>query len=111
MTAAQVCSSGWSSRHRAVSAAEKRAVYAAYGIRSHATGRYEVDHIVSLELGGSNAIANLYPEAALPRPGFHEKDRLENELHAEVCGGTVTLAAAQRGIARDWVALYAQAFG
>jgi hypothetical protein len=25
--------------------------------------------------------ANLFPEAAKPRPGSHEKDRLENRLH------------------------------
>lgn len=29
----------------------------------------EIDHIVSLELGGSNDIANLYPERASPAPG------------------------------------------
>jgi hypothetical protein len=28
----------------------------------------EVDHLVSLELGGTNATANLFPEAASPRP-------------------------------------------
>lgn len=108
VTAAQVCGSGWASRHRNVPASEKAEVYAAYGIAAHAPGAYEVDHVVSLELGGSNDLANLFPEAALPRPGFHEKDRLENALHDAVCSGRVSLAAAQRGIARDWGALYAQ---
>ena len=38
----------------------------------------EIDHIVSLELGGSNDIANLSPERATAEPGYHVKDRLEN---------------------------------
>src|SRR5437867_11473696 len=53
-----------------------------YGIKRRFNGRDgEVDHLVSLELGGSNSTANLFPEAASPVPGSHEKDRLENELH------------------------------
>ena len=111
VTAAQVCTSGWAGAHRDVPGSEKAAVYAEYGIGSHLRGSYEIDHIVSLELGGSNDIANLFPEAASPRPGFHEKDRLENSLHAQVCAGTLALRSAQRGIARNWVALYASAFG
>jgi hypothetical protein len=74
----------------------------------------EIDHIVSLELGGSNDIANLYPEeATLPSgaPGFHVKDKLENRLHDMVCDGRITLRAAQRGIASNWQSLYKKAFG
>jgi hypothetical protein len=78
---------------RNVSQATKDAVYAAYGISVHFNGATgEVDHLVSLELGGSNVGANLFPEAAAPRPGSHEKDRLENRLHAEVCSGQITSA-------------------
>ena len=40
-----------------------------YGIRgSHHGSAYEVDHLISLELGGSNEVANLWPEAATPKP-------------------------------------------
>ena len=62
----------------------------------------EIDHIVSLELGGSNDIANLYPEKAklsASAPGFHVKDKLENKLHDLVCDGTMTLRSVQRQIA------------
>jgi hypothetical protein len=97
---------------RDVPRSRKDAVYAAYGIHRHFDGRTgEVDHLVSLELGGSNARANLFPEAAVPRPGSHEKDRLENRLHAEVCAGTLTLRSAQRAIATDWVKAYRARFG
>ena len=59
----------------------------------------EIDHIVSLELGGSNDIANLYPEPGSGRANYHVKDELENKLHDLVCSGAMTLRAAQRGIA------------
>jgi hypothetical protein len=40
----------------------KREVYEEYGITSHESGDYEVDHLVPLELGGSNSIKNLWPK-------------------------------------------------
>ncbi len=59
-----------------------------------------------LELAGSNDIANLWPEAAEPRPGFHEKDQVENYLHDQVCGGAMSLPEAQRAIASNWLDVY-----
>ena len=56
-----------------------------------------------LELGGSNDIRNLWPQPDEPRPGWDEKNRLENELHAEVCAGKMPLADAQHCIAANWV--------
>jgi hypothetical protein len=44
-------------------------------------------------------------------PGYHVKDVLESKLHAFVCAGSMTLAAARRGIATNWQALYDKAFG
>ncbi len=91
---------------RDVPESEKNDVYAEYGIKTHRTGEYEVDHLVSLELGGSNDIANLWPEAANPRPGFHEKDQVENYLHDQVCSGAVPLDQAQYQIATNWLQVY-----
>jgi hypothetical protein len=84
----------------------KDKVYEEYTIRSHATGQYEVDHLVSLQLGGSNDSANLWPEAASPKPGFHEKDSVENYLHAQVCSGAISLQEAQIEIATNWLGVY-----
>ncbi|TMC88113.1 MAG: HNH endonuclease, partial [Chloroflexi bacterium] len=67
-----ICQSGYASSVRNVPVSEKNQVYAEYGIAHHSPGQYEVDHLVSLELGGSNDISNLWPEAASPKPGFHE---------------------------------------
>lgn len=69
-------------------------------------GAFEVDHLIPLELGGDNTIENIWAEAAEPRPGFHEKDRVENYLHRKVCGGGMTLAEAQRLIATDWLSVW-----
>lgn len=107
-TVAQICASGYSSSVRNVPSSVKSKVYREYGVTSHPTGSYEVDHLISLELGGSNDISNLWPEAANPVPGFHQKDAVENYLHDQVCGGRMSLADAQQKIATNWLYVYAQ---
>jgi len=71
--------------------------YPAYG-EPHST-QTELDHLVSLELGGANDAANLWPEYP-PTP--NPKDKVENALHAAVCDGRVKLTAAQNAIASNW---------
>jgi hypothetical protein len=107
-TAAQICQRGYSLSVRNVPSEVGREVYRAYGITQRTTGEYEVDHLVPLEAGGSNDIANLWPEAAEPRPGFHEKDQVENYLHDQVCSGAMVLPEAQRAIATNWLEVYEQ---
>jgi hypothetical protein len=110
-TRSRICRPGYASQVRYVPQATKTRVYFAYGMRRRFDGRDgEVDHLVSLELGGSNSVANLFPEAASPWPGSHEKDKLENELHSEVCAGRISLRGAQRLVARNWVAAYRARF-
>jgi hypothetical protein len=95
-----VCTPGYSASVRNVPTAVKLAVRRSYGAPLHpAAGTYEVDHLVSLELGGSNDAHNLWPE---PAPGFHVKDGVENRLHALVCSGKMTLVEAQSRIAGNW---------
>jgi hypothetical protein len=89
----------------------KRSVYRAYGIATHAPGEYEVDHLISLELGGSNAAANLWPQPYRTEPwNAHVKDRLENELHRRVCRAELDLGTAQREIAGNWIEAYRRYF-
>jgi hypothetical protein len=64
-----------------------------------------------LELGGDNVNANLWPEAAAPTPGFHQKDVLENTMHDRVCAGSLSLVAAQHEIASNWYAAYVKYVG
>ena len=102
VTADDICVKGYSASVRNVPESEKDSVYAEYGILAHLKGDWEIDHIVSLELGGSNDIRNLYPEPAEPTPGFHEKDKVENYLHDQVCNHGLPLEKAQRIVATDW---------
>lgn len=74
-----------------------RQAYPAYGIAADTES--ELDHLVPLELGGANDAANLWPEVGpVPNP----KDSVENALSRAVCDGEITLARAQRAIARNW---------
>jgi hypothetical protein len=73
-----------------------------YGLTGPSSA-YELDHLISLELGGHpRSPSNLWPEAYLPVPGAHEKDKVENYLHRQICDGKMTLAAAQKQITSDW---------
>jgi hypothetical protein len=54
---------------------------------------YQEDHLISLELGGHPTDPrNLWPE---PYPRAAKVDTIENELNAQVCSGSLTLAQAQ----------------
>jgi competence protein ComEC len=106
-TMADTCVAGYTATVRNVSAKTKKRVFEEYGMTyPQPAGAYEVDHFIPLALGGSNDIANLFPEAAAPIPGFHEKDMVEVFLQEEVCSGRATLGAAQRQISSDWLAVY-----
>jgi len=103
---------------RKVSAKTKRAVYTAYGnLGGNHTGfcsvqgGCEIDHLISLELGGSNDPQNLFPQPySGVRWNAHVKDRLENELHRNICNGAITPEAAQRQIATNWIQTYCAIF-
>lgn len=72
---------------------------------------YELDHLISLELGGNpQDPRNLWMEPwerrgqrlAPTGTGAEAKDVVENRLHREVCAGTISLSQAQHDIATDW---------
>jgi hypothetical protein len=118
ITISLICTLGYSKCIRNVPQAEKKAVYESYGLAGNHTGYCdtkqgcEVDHLISLELGGSNDQSNLWPE---PYQGTalnaHVKDQLENFLHAQVCAGSISLDQAQLEIAKDWIASYKKRLG
>lgn len=89
-TVEKVCTPHYTAKVRHVTVEEKRAVFAIYHLDYHPR-KYKVDHYIPLELGGSNDLKNLWPEPLAPRPGAHEKDRVENALHKEVCEGRIRM--------------------
>jgi hypothetical protein len=106
-TAYQVCTPGWAGAHRDVPEEVRYSVFAEYGLPYGVHDAYEVDHLIPLELGGSNSIRNLWPQPeGGSRPGYPAKDRLEDHLHHLVCAGNLALATAQHAIATNWWAAY-----
>lgn len=97
-----ICRSGWTTKVRPPESqtqwAKYQVGYPVYHIPGSA--KSELDHLVPLELGGSNDITNLWPEVGkIPNP----KDKVENALNHAVCAGQVSLSAAQNAIASDWL--------
>jgi len=105
----EVCSTT-TSQFRNTTPKMKAEVCAAYGLKPHCYGRdtNEIDHLISLELGGADEITNLWPQPYDQHPGAHEKDAVENWLHRQVCTGKMELQEAQRLIASDWYMVYLQ---
>jgi hypothetical protein len=98
---------------RAVSEATKSLAYYRDGTPSgNHTGRCsgvrgcEVDHRVSLELGGSNDISNLMIQPYVGSCNATDKDKLENRLHKMLCTDKITIAGAQELIYNYWEAGY-----
>jgi hypothetical protein len=98
-----ICSTVWGRDARHVSEAMKKEVCLAYGISSECPGpKYELDHLVPRELGGADDVQNLWPQLIAEA---HQKDRVENFLHVQVCAGKISLVEAQRQITEDWRAV------
>jgi hypothetical protein len=107
VTVQDLCVPGYTKKVRNVPTEMKREVYEEYGVTSHRSGDYEVDHLIPLELGGSNSIKNLWLESHWASPwNAQVKDRLEGKLHELVCSGQFDLKTAQQAIAADWIGAY-----
>lgn len=107
-----ICVPGYTKTVRNVPQALKEQVYRSYGILSREDGEYEIDHLIALELGGSNSVRNLWPESFKTQPlNAHVKDRIEDKLHALACAGTISFPEAQRAIATSWEAAYVKYIG
>jgi hypothetical protein len=91
-----ICVQGWTRTVRPPTEytnALKLSQMRAYG-ESGSPSAYQEDHLISLELGGHPTDPrNLWPE---PYPRASHVDTIENELNAQVCSGSLTLAEAQQ---------------
>jgi hypothetical protein len=89
----------------------KRKVFEEYGVTPPQPDTYEVDYLITPELGGATDIRNLWPEPYQDTVwNAHVKDQLEDRLHSMVCRGDLDLATAQRDISTDWIAAYRKYF-
>ncbi len=88
-----------------------RQVFAQYGIDYRRAEEYELDFLITPELGGAAEPRNLWPQPyEAPVWNAHVKDELERHLRRMVCAGALDLATAQRDIATDWIGAYRRYF-
>jgi hypothetical protein len=111
LTRSQVCGAAEATLIPAVPVSLKRKVFEEYGVTPPRPDAYEVDYLITPELGGATDIRNLWPEPYQETVwNAHVKDQLEERLHQMVCRGDVDLATAQRDISADWIAAYRKYF-
>lgn len=86
-------------------------VLRAYGMEQVPDHEYELDYLITPDLGGSPDPRNLWPEPYhSPVWNARVKDELESLLPRLVCEGKIDLQTAQRDIAVDWIAAYKKYF-
>jgi hypothetical protein len=86
-------------------------VFEQYGIDGASPDAFEVDYLITPDLGGASSERNLWPEP------YHNtvwnarvKDELEVHLKNLVCSGKLDISTAQRDLAGNWVAAYKKYF-
>jgi hypothetical protein len=99
-------------RDNATSASQKAQTYGLYQIAHPANNKgvmqiCELDHLISLELGGADTLDNIWPQCGPTRVilrarFFKKKDAVENYLAKRVKEGSMNLKDAQQAIASDW---------
>ena len=121
VTVEQLCTKGYANvlngGVRDVPESEKQAVFVEYFGKVPANpGAYEIDHLISLELGGSNVRNNLWPQSYSGVWNARVKDRLEDWMAAQVrttlksnghSAAANQLAQFQHEIATNWTNAYA----
>jgi hypothetical protein len=118
LTKERICAPGFRTRpFRRVTQKVHREAFTRYGVickrgnGPRTCGKlYEVDHLISLEIGGSNSIKNLWPQAYAGKCGARVKDVLEDKLHQLVCHNSITLEEAQTEIRTDWTIAFKKYF-
>jgi hypothetical protein len=96
---------------RRISPQVRQAVIRDYSMERVPTHDYELDYLITPELGGSDDRRNLWPERYSSDVwNARVKDELERLLPNLVCAGTLPLATAQRDMAADWIAAYKKYF-
>jgi hypothetical protein len=109
-----ICNPNWSTKSERPASSYtnrlKREGFDEYNDTDRDMRDYEEDHLIPLEIGGNPSDPkNLWPEpyrTSIPDGGAHDKDKVENYLHEQVCRGAMNLAEAQKAIAADWYRVY-----
>ena len=126
LSLAEICATAWGKDRRLVTEAMKAQVHAEYR-NSCPSGKTEIDHLISRELGGADTVANLW-EQCYEAPvagktasqtaefGAHKKDRLEDDYGKRICLPPsdpmyLTVAQARTALKTDWITAYIERYG
>ena len=94
-----------------VAASVARQVFADYGADYRRAAEYELDFLITPELGGTADARNLWPQPyGATRWNAYVKDELEQLFQRLVCEGAIDISTAQREMATDWIAAYRRYF-
>jgi len=106
ITKEDVCGTRHTAHADAIPVKVKAQVFDRYGISTAGPRAYNIDHLIPVNLGGSNSIKNLWPQPLSGEWNHFQKNKLEKQLEKKVCRGELDLSKAQQEIATDWVAAY-----
>lgn len=87
-----------------VSLAMEQKVFARYRLAWTRRAEFKIDHLIPRELGGADAIENLWPQNIRVKPyGAERKELLTGILVAKIASGRLALRQAQEEIRHDWI--------
>jgi hypothetical protein len=110
LNAAQICAMGTVGA-RTIPPAMRQEVLHSYGMEAVPADEYELDYLITPQLGGATNARNLWPQRYAARTwNAYVKDQLEDLLPRMVCARQVDLETAQHDIAVDWIAAYKKYF-
>lgn len=90
----------------------ERRVFSRYRIPWRRRLEFKVDHLIPLELGGADAVENLWPQSLYAKPYNAMRKELVTEcLLTRIAAGKMTLAQAQEEISDDWIACFVEYLG
>ncbi len=111
VSASDVCTVSYSDDAQLLPASIQQRVLQEYGMAGAQAQGYELDYLISPQLGGTDDIRNLWPEPESSTAwNAGAKDALESRLHQLVCQGKINVATAQRDLATDWISAYKRYF-
>lgn len=111
VTLLEICAPDRQRRTQPIPRAVHEAVFEGYGADYRRATEYELDYLITPELGGVADARNLWPQPFTRTPwNAYVKDELERLFHRRICEGTVDLRTAQREIAADWISAYKRHF-
>jgi hypothetical protein len=98
-------------RHGVTEEMERR-VFDRYHIPWRRRLEFKIDHLIPVELGGADAVENLWPQSLSTKPyGVQRKELLTQNLLARIAAGKMTLAKAQKEISDDWISCFVDYVG